>query len=302
MMEHIYYPSSNGEDTVHGILWPVEHPRYCVQIIHGMQEHIGRYHDLAKFLNKHGVYVAGEDHLGHGHTARDKAHLGDFGRGDTVTYVLKDIRTLHNRLRALDVPVYFLGHSMGSFILRYYLSMTKVDRAVIMGTGNTPSSLASLLVFLARMDGRLHGSSHRSAFLQKLTTGNLITHADEGSWLSYNEANVKAYYADPLNAQAFAPSGYIFLGKLLDAIAKPQCYTQTKGSELLLISGADDPLNANDAVKHVYDNYLKAGVTAEMVLMAHMRHEVLNEDGREEVKKRLLHFFDEGVRTSTESL
>ena len=34
-----------------------------------MMEHVGRYRESAEFLAGHGIYVLGNDHLGHGKTA-----------------------------------------------------------------------------------------------------------------------------------------------------------------------------------------------------------------------------------------
>ena len=60
--------STDGATQLHGILWePTEAaPVAVLQIAHGVAEYIDRYDDFARFLNSHGVVVAGHDHLGHG--------------------------------------------------------------------------------------------------------------------------------------------------------------------------------------------------------------------------------------------
>src|SRR5262249_2819935 len=55
--------------------------RGVIQIAHGMGEHIGRYSHTIEILVSVGLTVYGNDHRGHGRTAPDKAHLGDFGEG-----------------------------------------------------------------------------------------------------------------------------------------------------------------------------------------------------------------------------
>ena len=40
-----------------------------VQLVHGMNEHMGRYGEFASFLAEHGIAVIGHDCLGHGSTA-----------------------------------------------------------------------------------------------------------------------------------------------------------------------------------------------------------------------------------------
>src|SRR6185436_1919795 len=55
--------------------------RGVIQIAHGMGEHIGRYIETIEALISAGLMVYGNDHRGHGRTAPDNAHLGDFGDG-----------------------------------------------------------------------------------------------------------------------------------------------------------------------------------------------------------------------------
>jgi len=56
-------------------------PRGLLQIAHGMGEHIGRYQTLIEEFVHAGLVVYGNDHRGHGRTARSPKELGDFGPG-----------------------------------------------------------------------------------------------------------------------------------------------------------------------------------------------------------------------------
>lgn len=67
LVEKIYYPSQNGEDTIAALAYfPEEQPQALVQLCHGMCEHKGRYDQFARFLASHGYAVCIHDHLGHG--------------------------------------------------------------------------------------------------------------------------------------------------------------------------------------------------------------------------------------------
>ena len=137
-MEELFYPSADGVHTVHAVYWlPQGKPRAVLQIIHGMEEYAARYAPFALKAAELGFFVCAEDHLGHGGTAK-KEERGHFPRhGEEV--ILKDIRSL--TLRAQEavpgVPVFVLGHSMGSFFCREYIARFGGDLAgaVIMGTG-----------------------------------------------------------------------------------------------------------------------------------------------------------------------
>ena len=92
-----YLPSSDGKSRLHCVEWmpepvgrvansperadlPEGKPdpavqksraeiKLWVQLVHGMNEHMGRYGEFAAFLAEHGIAVIGHDCLGHGSTA-----------------------------------------------------------------------------------------------------------------------------------------------------------------------------------------------------------------------------------------
>ena len=57
-----------NQKEINATIWlPESQPNYILQIVHGMTEHIGRYHNFAKELNTYGIGVVGFDLRGHGH-------------------------------------------------------------------------------------------------------------------------------------------------------------------------------------------------------------------------------------------
>src|SRR5262245_37968702 len=75
------FTSSDGLKVV-CFRWDSHGPtRGVVQIAHGMGEHIGRYLETIAAINAAGLTVYANDHRGHGRTAPDAAHFGDFGEG-----------------------------------------------------------------------------------------------------------------------------------------------------------------------------------------------------------------------------
>ena len=60
MRQEFYYPSSDGETQIHAIEWaPEGEVRAVLQICHGMQEHMGRYDEVMRFLAEHGYLACG---------------------------------------------------------------------------------------------------------------------------------------------------------------------------------------------------------------------------------------------------
>ena len=108
-----------------------------LQIAHGMMEHILRYEEFAGYLADHGVAVIGHDHLGHGQSC-DQEHLGFFAKERGDVCVVKDMERVQLVMKKgyPKLPYFMMGHSMGSFVLRRYLTIygSRADGAILMGT------------------------------------------------------------------------------------------------------------------------------------------------------------------------
>ena len=77
MKREFQYPSRDGVTQIHAIEWEPEGEIHAVmQLCHGMVEFIDRYDAFAKYLNEHGIYVVGHDHLGHGKSVQNEEYHG----------------------------------------------------------------------------------------------------------------------------------------------------------------------------------------------------------------------------------
>ena len=58
MKQEFYFPSSDGQTKIHGIIWrPETEVKAVLQICHGMVEYIDRYDGFASYLAERGVCV-----------------------------------------------------------------------------------------------------------------------------------------------------------------------------------------------------------------------------------------------------
>ena len=96
-----------------------DEPRGVVQISHGVAEHAGRYDRLAQALTAAGYAVSSHDHRGHGASISEAVALGGFGAAGWSGLVA-DLVALGEQLHAErpDLPLFLVGHSMGSFALQ----------------------------------------------------------------------------------------------------------------------------------------------------------------------------------------
>ena len=88
-IEH-FIGSSDGTSQLRVLLWipylPENELKGIVQIVHGMEEHIDRYDEFARFLARNGFVVGAHDHVGHGKSVSDVRDLGHItlDQGDAV--------------------------------------------------------------------------------------------------------------------------------------------------------------------------------------------------------------------------
>ena len=156
-MQDIYFPSADGETTIHACIWKPEGAvRGVVQIIHGMAEYAERYAPFAEYLNAHGFLVCADDHRGNGKSVKSADELGWFNRQRSADIVIADIRTLNLEVKkqAEGLPYFILGHSMGSFFCRKYISLygDEFDGAVIMGSGFKSRMTLNSALFLVKLN------------------------------------------------------------------------------------------------------------------------------------------------------
>jgi alpha-beta hydrolase superfamily lysophospholipase len=92
---------------------PDGEPVAAVVIVHGIDEHSGRYARLAGDLNRHGYAVYTMDLRGHGRSAGDRVLIRSFDQ------YLDDVEVLLERVAARQPgkPLFLLGHSMGGAIV-----------------------------------------------------------------------------------------------------------------------------------------------------------------------------------------
>ena len=85
-MEEVFYFTSSTGEKLYAKKWRNEERqkyRGVIQLVHGMEEHIGRYEDFAKLLISQGYIVVGHDHLGHGNSVKSEEDLGYFAKSSS---------------------------------------------------------------------------------------------------------------------------------------------------------------------------------------------------------------------------
>jgi len=270
-------------------------PLKCiVQIAHGMAEHAGRYRDFAKFLNSRGIGVYANDHRGHGKTAGKLENVGYFADEDGWEKVVQDMFQLTNRVNQTHpgVPVFLLGHSMGSFLVRDYIVRppSNVRGAVLSGTAGDPGVMGTIGILIAKWSCRFRGRKKPDKLLDQLSFGSFNKQfkpvRTKFDWLSRDETVVDRYVSDEYCGGIFTSGFFLDLFRGIKKINRPDHISRTPPKlPVLCISGEKDPVGHNTkGVKRVIRSFRKGGSQdVEFLFFPGGRHEMLNETNREEV-------------------
>ncbi|MDD2440532.1 MAG: alpha/beta hydrolase [Clostridiaceae bacterium] len=276
-------------------------PRFLIQVIHGMAEHMARYDGFCRFLTGQGHAVLIFDLPGHGQSAAGPDGLGYFGPRQGSRRVLDDVAAALDQARQTvpDAPCVLFGHSMGSFIARLVCARSggRYAGAIFSGTsGRNPAVLPGLA--LANLTGWLGGPQRPNDFLARLMAAGQLDRIDKPrtpvDWLSRDETIVDAYVADPLCGFTFTSAGYRDLLTWLHLVSQPDWAKQVPQSlPMLLLSGGDDPIGQYGAGPHsVREQLLANGRKADLKLYPGGRHEMLNEVNRDQVWQDIAAWLD----------
>lgn len=126
------FQNSEGQDIYYQAWLPENQPRGVIQIVHGLNEHSGRYQHLGKFFSDHGFAVYGLDFPGHGKSVGIRSYVESM---DVFTSTLQEF-LLKVQMWQPDLPIFLLGHSMGGLISSVYLldHQDMVQGAVLSGS------------------------------------------------------------------------------------------------------------------------------------------------------------------------
>ena len=289
-MKTFSIPAPDGLQLAAALEAP-EKPKAILVLVHGMAEHKKRYFPFMTYLAEKGFACLITDLRGHGTTAATKEELGHFEKkGDEL--LVNDTLAVINYAKELypGLKVFLTGHSMGSLIVRCFTKRhdTEIDGLVVCGSPSR-NGAAGMGILLTRCIGLFKGKRYRSKFLENMATGVYNKKfAQEGTnaWLSTNKANVQAYNNDPLCGYPFTVMGYQGLMRLLEDTYDVDDWKVTKPElPIHFIAGADDPCIVNiqqfsQAVSFLRSRGYK---TVTSKVYPGLRHEILNELGKEEV-------------------
>jgi alpha-beta hydrolase superfamily lysophospholipase len=247
--------------------WVATNPRAAVLLIHGISEHSGRYEHVGRFLADHGFEVVAIDLRGFGQSGGRRAYV------DSFDDYFDDVEDQMAEMRALDVPVVMIGHSMGGLIaLAYALSARPGPDLLALSApalgANIPAPLRALTPVMARLAPRLP-----------------VPSPINGEMLATDPAVGQDYLADPLVVRVVTPA----LGQ---AILRQMKWTNENLSRLAIptyvMHGADDQLVPARSTRPLAD----LDIVTRRAYPA-LRHEIFNEPSQFTILQELVDWLTE---------
>jgi alpha-beta hydrolase superfamily lysophospholipase len=280
--KRFHFTSGDGL-SIACVKWNGHHPvRGVVQIAHGLGEHMGRYAELAETLVQGDLVVYGNDHRGHGLTAKPSGSFGEFGPGgfDQLVEDMISLRVIAKNEHP-GKPYILLGHSMGSFAAQQFIldHSHSIDGLVLSGSG--------ALDVLARLAQSVPSGEDP----MKLLNAPFEPARTLFDWLSRDNAEVDAFIADPLCFPSLTARSMEFFVDAFPRLADPKEIRKVREDlPIYVISGSDDPVGQKlEGVRVLLNRYRSAGIAS----ITHNfypegRHEMLHELNRRDVFTNLL--------------
>ena len=279
--------------------------RGIVQLVHGMCEHKERYIPFMKYLAENGFACIIHDHRGHGESVKSSDDLGYFYEGGYIA-MIEDVRSVtllaqeefRIELESGELPIILFGHSMGSMAVRSFAKRYDgyIDGLVVCGSPSYNPGL-KLGKALARCYKVIVGKKHRPSFIQSIAFGafnkGFDHEASDNAWICSDPEIVRAYDADPKCNFQFTTDGFINLFSLMqDAYDITGWSKRNPSLPILFVSGEEDPCMINGKrFRMAVGTMQKAGYSdVRSKTYPGMRHEILNETGKEAVWGDILDF------------
>jgi alpha-beta hydrolase superfamily lysophospholipase len=299
-------PSRDGVHRLHVILWEPEDKgsiKGVVQISHGMLDMMERYEEFARYLNKNGYAVIGNDHLGHGLSAGNSCDFGYFCQDDISATLTADLHRVTRlaKKRYRRKPVFLLGHSMGSFLARRYMMRypDELSGVILSGTGSKSPVTVNVGKALAALLRAVFGDRYHSRIIRYFIFKGYLSRVEnartQNDWLTRDEAVVDKYNHNKYCNFTFTINGYRGIFEVVGVIQKrSNLKLMSKDLPILLIAGKSDPVGGyGKNIRSIFRQYKKAGIKdVSFKLYKGDRHEILNELDRINVYEDILRWID----------
>jgi alpha-beta hydrolase superfamily lysophospholipase len=187
---------------------------------------------------------------------------------------------------------------MGSYIARNYIARYKsaLSGVILTGGNDSPSIQGHFGRFMTTVLALFFGWHHRSDLCTMVTFGSYLKKIQDpistSDWICRRKEVVRRYDEDPLCGFTFTLNGYHTLATFVERSSRESYYKNiSKNIPMLIMSGDEDPVGEYvKGVTRMYERYKKYDNDVTFIIRHGDRHEILNENDREEVYEEIRKF------------
>lgn len=257
--------TGNDGQNIYAQYWQPEDgaPKAVVCLVHGMNEHSGRYAHVADYFNKKNYALIAYDQRGHGKSDGSRGHAKD------LDYLLNEIDNLLKKATELfpNTPQFIYGHSMGGGLVVNYCLTRK-------------PSVKAAIVTSPWLELKFEPPSYKvnlGKLMRRIYPGFTENSGINANDLSHDKVEVNKYVDDPLVHNRVSTS--YFFG-IRDAGKWSIENANQLEIPMLVAHAGEDKITSCDASERFAKN---AGKLAQFKKWDGMYHEIHNEVQKIEV-------------------
>jgi acylglycerol lipase len=277
-MKHIegFFKNQQEQSIFYQYWLPETSPKAALLVIHGLNEHSGRYSNFAEFFTSKGYAVFSMDHIGHGKSEGTRSFAKKF------SYYIDDILVYVNMISdwVPNIPIYPVGHSLGGLINTYLLLDHQHLFAGAVFSGSVvlvPEYVSSFTITMGKIISRI---------LPKMG----LLEIDKQS-ISRDPDVVQAYLNDPL----------VFNGKITVRVSSEMNQAIERISQdgenislpVLILHGSEDKIVEPECSRYLHDKV--SSLEKELIIYDGFYHEIYNEPEKLTVFNDVLRWLDRQI-------
>ena len=278
------------------VVAPKEKPKAILQLAHGMCGCKERFIPFMDYLAENGILCVASDHRGHGESVKVEADRGYMYSGGYKALVddMKMVSDWAHKSNP-ELPLFLLGHSMGSLAARVYVKKYDYEISGLILCGSPSRNEMSYPAYhLAHLVSLLAHGRIRMKYIQRTVNRRYNKQfSSEGpmAWLCADPSVCKAFTEKPESNFAFTANASFALMSLFKETYSTRGWKLSNPEmPVYFISGDDDPCMLSEPVFHDSVSYMTSVGYRDVssAIYSGMRHEVLNEIGKESVWQDIL--------------